>query len=433
MQSRLDSSLTSHNRLLEDIFSVSYLYFNKKSNDGSEEIEEEVKKPIVIADITALVAFLIESRELDPDRVELQLGLDGGQGILKVCLLVYEAVDGENESASKRIRYCDGVGGRKAKLTSVKRLMVIAAAPGVEENWYNIKCILDKLEVASLRTCLLSVDMKVQLLLCGKQTASSKHPCPYCECKAPFICTCPRNTLGSLKTHYTNYMAAGCKKSMAKNFNNCINPALLQGPPDLQVIEFLTFPELHVMTGTVGHLVNNMIKAFPEGEELITNYMKDQNISWCAYHPGTFEGNQARKFLKFSEKLLVPAKKLPFSSQYKAIEFISTIMQFNKVVVACFGQELRQNFRETITKFEEMYRKLPISVTPKVHLVFVHLIEFLENKGFVAGLGAWSEQAMESVHHDMKMEWDRTKVKPSHPEFENIFLKFVVKYNSKYV
>ena len=61
MQSRLDSSLTSHNRLLEDIFSVSYLYFNKKSNDGSEEIEEEMKKPIVTADITALVAFLIES------------------------------------------------------------------------------------------------------------------------------------------------------------------------------------------------------------------------------------------------------------------------------------------------------------------------------------------------------------------------------------
>ena len=227
-------------------------------------------------------------------------------------------------------------------------------------------------------------------------------------------------------------MEAGCKKYMAKNFHNCINPALLQGPPDRQVIEFLTFPELHVMTGTVGHLVNNMIKTFPEGEELITNYMKDHTISWCAYHPGTFEGKQARKFLKFSEILLVPAMKLLFSSEYKAIEII-TIMQFNKVVVACFGQELRQNFRETITKFVVMYRKLPICVTPKVHLVFVHLIEFLETKGFVDGLGAWSEQAMESVHHDMKMEWDRAKVKPSHPEFESIFLKFVVKYNSKHV
>ena len=43
-----------------------------------------MKKPIVIADITALVAFLIGSKELDPDRVELQLGLDRGQGILKV-------------------------------------------------------------------------------------------------------------------------------------------------------------------------------------------------------------------------------------------------------------------------------------------------------------------------------------------------------------
>ena len=46
-------------------------------------------------------------------------------------------------------------------------------------------------------------------------------------------------------------------------------------------------------------------------------------------------------------------------------------------------------------------------MTPKVHRVF--LTQFLKMKGLKIGLGAWSEQAMESVHHDVKLEWEQTK------------------------
>lgn len=430
VESRLESSLTASNKLLENIFSISSLAMLKKSINGKET---EENMPVVTADIPALVAFLVQQRNLDPEDMELQLGLDGGQGILKVCLLVYQAVDSEKFSGMKRMKYSDGVGGRMAKMTSVKRLMVIAAAPGVEESWHNIKTILDKLEISSLSGSILSVDMKVQLILCGKQTASSKHPCPYCECSPPFTCNCPRNTIGSLESHYASYVSAGSKKSTAKNFQNCVNPPLLQGAPDLQIIKILSFPELHVMTGVVGHLATQMMKEIPEGEEVISQFIKDQNISWCAYRPGTFEGNQARKFLKFSNKLVEPAKNLPEPSQQKAVAFVNTIMQFNSVVIACFGQELQPNFKEEIIQFEALYRELSISVTPKVHLVLEHAHEFLESKNFVAGLGAWSEQAMESVHHDLKIEWERTKVKTSHPDFEKKFLECLVKYNSKHV
>ena len=62
-------------------------------------------------------------------------------------------------------------------------------------------------------------------------------------------------------------------------------------------------------------------------------------------------------------------------------------------------------------------------ITPKVHCVFEHIVQFLEIKELKTGLGAWSEQAMESVHHDLKLEWERSKVGPNHTDYESILFK----------
>ena len=43
-------------------------------------------------------------------------------------------------------------------------------------------------------------------------------------------------------------------------------------------------------------------------------------------------------------------------------------------------------------------------------------------KGEKAGLGFWSEQAMEAGHHDFKMEWEKVKVSGNHAEYgERLF------------
>ena len=174
------------------------------------------------------------------------------------------------------------------------------------------------------------------------------------------------------------------------------------------------------MTGNVGKLVQEFVKTFPQKEEgnlFINNFMKAHNISWSSYQPGTFEGNQARKLLKLSTELLSETEGLPTTKiGEKTADVARTLANFNKVVEACFGQDLDPSFRTTIKDFEKSYRSLGISVTPKVHVVFEHVAQFLELKGHKTGLGAWSEQAMESVHHDMKLEWDRTKVGPDHPK-----------------
>ena len=314
--------------------------------------------------------------------------------------------------------------------------MVVAAAPNTEESWENIETLLGELDIASLSACPFAVDMKVQLILLGKQTGASKHACPYGHGSAPFL-SCPPITLKNLDENYKAFQAAGGDEKNAKEFNNCVRPALLQGPPDTTALELLTIPELHLLTGNTGKLAQHLVKSFPieeDGANFLNTFMESNNISWCAYHPGTFEGNQARKFLRLSDKLLSEAEGLPPNKiGEKTTDIIKTIVKFGQVVVACFGQELDPDFEASIEEYEKFYRGLGISVTPKVHCVFEHVPQFLKLKGLKTGLGAWSEQAMESVHHDLKLEWERSKVGPDHPNYDNLLFNTIVRYNSKHI
>ena len=62
-----------------------------------------------------------------------------------------------------------------------------------------------------------------------------------------------------------------------------------------------------------------------------------------------------------------------------------------------------------------------------------HVQEFIVSKGEVAGMGFWSEQAMESCHHDFKMEVENDKLSSASPEYLERLLQIVVRYNSKHL
>ena len=282
----------------------------------------------------------------------------------------------------------------------------------------------------------LCIDMKMMLALLGKQSASCTHACPFCECSAPWTCPCPANTLGSLSNHYNNYVADGSRPQNAKKFQNCTRPALLSGSPDTPIISLINFSELHALTGITGKLVNEMIAVFrnkDKGGQWVENFMAENNISWCVYRPQTFEGNQARKFIRLSGKLLERARYLPLLDAIPVLQFCRTLVLFNKVVISCFGQGLDPDFRTAIKEFCACYRLLDISATPKFHLVERHAVEFIEMNGETSGLGAWSEQPFESVHADFKKELERSKVSPNHPNYAEILLNVVMRYNAKHV
>ena len=113
-----------------------------------------------------------------------------------MCLLMFTFI---TVNPQKRARHQEGVSGRQAKNSSVKKLMVVVAAPNTKESWENIETLLGELDIASLSTCPFAVDMKVQLILLGKQTGASKHTCPYGHGSALFDSPCPLITLKNLE------------------------------------------------------------------------------------------------------------------------------------------------------------------------------------------------------------------------------------------
>ena len=59
--------------------------------------------------------------------------------------------------------------------------------------------------------------------------------------------------------------------------------------------------------------------------------------------------------------------------------------------------------------------------------------EFLKLKGEMAGLGFWSEQSMESGHHDFKLEWEKVKVSANHAEYGDRLFSTTVRYAGKHL
>ena len=59
---------------------------------------------------------------------------------------------------------------------------------------------------------------------------------------------------------------------------------------------------------------------------------------------------------------------------------------------------------------------------------------FFKDRDNKFGLGWYSEQCFESMHSDMRQEWDRVKVSDkNHPDFKEKLLNFVCAYNAKHI
>ena len=62
-----------------------------------------------------------------------------------------------------------------------------------------------------------------------------------------------------------------------------------------------------------------------------------------------------------------------------------------------------------------------------------HAEEFLKMDGERHGLGYYSEQAMESMHKELKNEWGAEKVDVKHPKYGEKLLSMVIFINGKHI
>ena len=184
------------------------------------------------------------------------------------------------------------------------------------------------------------------------------------------------------------------------------------------VLHIVPPPELHLMMGPVNHLYNEMNKFWPQSED----WLKLCFVKKSDYHGGAFEGNDCRKLLKNTDSLREICPK-----EHK--RYFDTLSYFNDVVSSCYGFELHPSYKSNISNFKREFLKLNISVTPKVHAVFHHVEEFCMLKGM--GLGPWSEQTSESLHHELTKCWEKYLVKDTdHPLYGAKLLQAVQMFTS---
>ena len=136
------------------------------------------------------------------------------------------------------------------------------------------------------------------------------------------------------------------------------------------------------------------------------------------------EGNACRSLLHKAHELY---NCLPDNLQ----PYATCLVKLDAVVSGCFGSQLHPEFRKRIADFGLAYDKLPLSISPKVHVLLHHVPALCSATGHA--LGSVSEQAFEAVHHDFHHVWQRYTMPVQHPKYAHALLQAVVAYNSFHV
>lgn len=164
-----------------------------------------------------------------------------------------------------------------------------------------------------------------------------------------------------------------------------------------------------------------MEKLWPDS----SRWLQDCHVQKEGVHGGSFTGNTAQTLLKKIDYLaqICPIQILPYVAVFRALE---------KVVSSCFGAELNVEYVQNISTFKDAFLALEIGVTPKIHTIIHHVPQFCQNTG--TGLGKWSEQTSEAVHHDFSVTWSRFKINClDHPNYGKKLLQAVCHYNSSHL
>ena len=446
---------------LEDLYEITEDVFD--IGDG-----KKIKRPVVYAKAEEVVNTVSEARNyLGSTTVKVMV--DGGQGFLKICLILlpenydpdldkgcfHEHTENEDNykdndyEGVKRSSYAEGGGIGNFKLTSVKRLILLALVPSVKETHFNMSILFKLTELNNISYIFVS-DFKLLLICLGCQTATSSYPCPYCLVPLRQITTSVddkgedqspetwgERTFGSLKESHRKYQEIyNSERRLAKNCESTVEASLIEEAGDVKVIDKCPPEELHVLMGFTNHTFWNGYVHVVGGLENALRFPKALHVISKDYHGSVFEGNACKAMLKKADKML-DKEVLGGVSPFVVMPYVRTYKAMNQLVDNCFGSKVVDK-DEVVKLLKELivsYMDLGLTVTLKMHILFYHLLPALCNpvlKG--RGLGIVSGQAGESVHREFKLYWNKYKINSlSNPLYAQHLKNAVVEFSSKHM
>ena len=227
-------------------------------------------------DIPGLIAWkrLLENKN-DTEYINV-IGVDDGKGILKIC---WNWSIKENDEG-------------KIKLMGPKKSILLACVAMTPETSHNIKILYD---IANLNEVdfLLSQDLKLHNITLGKQTHSSKHPCPYCtgyyNSKSRRWVKGESITLKKLNSDRNRWLeeTGGIRKKL-QDFNNVEHPAIVSFDENTKVLLKIPPPSLHVcLLGPTNDIIHHLEKIYPDVTKILDI---DLHLVREDYQGKTYEG-----------------------------------------------------------------------------------------------------------------------------------------------
>ncbi|CAH1109213.1 unnamed protein product [Psylliodes chrysocephalus] len=413
--------MTENSKTLLDIYHQDQVEFDVE-NSGAKE-----KRTVIWANAEELIESVIEKRKLEGFYL-IKIMADGGQGFFKVSMTILPANDDPAYDSNladhipgKRSRYAEGgMVGKRANWTSVKKLIMLAIVPKIKETYENLKVLFDLTQLNNVPFKFVAY-FKLLLIVNGQQTATSTYPCPYCfvtldelryrdlEERNVMPSADILKTYGHLKDDHSRFCADGKNKKLARYSNSTVNPPLFREKDDFTMLEKCPPPELHLLQGFVNHLFwSGLVPIL--GKERALLWPKKLNIIHKGYHGEVFEGNACRILLKEAERLN-DTEICQECGYFRIFPFIAAFKIMDQLVENCFRVERRPcNVEKLVGDFHKVVESTGVTITLKLHVILTHLKGSLEFLNANTGLGLWSEQAGESVHHEFLKYWDRYKI-----------------------
>ena len=367
--------------------------------EGKEGVK--VQRPIIYADAEELVAAVTDARGYI-GAVAVKVMADGGQGFLKICMTVLpENYNPELNRASneedddliadldgKRSTYKEGGGIGAFKLTSVKRLVIIAVVPDCKETYANMSILFDITNLNRI-SFLFVADNKLLLICLGCQTSSASFPCPYCHVPLREITSTvddtaedlpedlwKERTFGNLKESHDIYTTIyDSNRKLAKNCYSTVEASLLKEEADVKVLDKCPVEELHAMMGFVNHTFWDGYAKVVGGRDQAVKFPQKFNAIAKDYHGVQFEGKACRDMLKQAHRML-DEDVLGDTNLILVQPFVRAYPAMDKLVSHCFVTKLvnQDKVEDLLKEVVKSYMGLEISVTPKMHVLFYHLI-----------------------------------------------------------
>ena len=455
-EARLCNKMSKLDRDMDSYYTVEDIPIN---TSNKEELLDEfgfVTRPLFYTDkLEQLIEHKVSEMKLPPgSKYFVRVGIDKGSRWLKVGFNIVP-ICASPRYQRRRSNFKDGTLPKRLKETGVKKWIPIAFLQDATESYHNIEQIILKTGLNSVKYSL-AMDMKLALTLLGLGTAASSHPCFFCDLHKDLFKALEHilkggklRSFAAIEAYAKEYAAAveahtGAKKLSSKEFKNCEHKSLF----DLEeldenslVVHYVAPMALHILLG-LGN------KAYKELEEVLVNlgfkltlqnWLRPLGLKQSERHSGQFNGNQMVSVLKSVNRLRMLLGK---SRALQIVEPILAAMEaLDSVRESCFSNTLDPDFKDEIRRLSELWLEAELTVTPKAHVLFAHVAQFLDfqNKdraeGDKLGLAYWSEQTTESAHHDFDKHWTQGcyKREIGHVDYKRMTLKCISTYASRHL